>query len=69
MPTEFDIYGVYVPRLLVIMLVTLLISMVIRRLLAAIGAYAYIWHRGLFDIALFVLLIAGLSFLTRWYVA
>ncbi|MBB4008732.1 DUF1656 domain-containing protein [Allorhizobium taibaishanense] len=69
MPTEFDIYGVYVPRLFVIMLVALLISMAIRKVLAALGAYAFIWHRGMFDIALFILLIAGLSFLTRWYVA
>ncbi|MGV2107138.1 DUF1656 domain-containing protein [Agrobacterium vitis] len=69
MPTEFDIYGVYIPRLFVVMLIALLISMVISKLLAWMGAYGLIWHRGLFDVALFVLLTAGLSFLTRWFVS
>ncbi|MEZ2131566.1 MULTISPECIES: DUF1656 domain-containing protein [unclassified Sinorhizobium] len=67
MPAEFDIYGVYVPRLLILMLLTFLVSIVIRRGLAWIGAYRLVWHRGLFDLALYVLLLGAASSFTRWY--
>lgn len=69
MPAEFDIYGVYVPRLLFLMLLTLVLSIVIRRALAWIGAYALVWHRGLFDLALYVLLLGAASSFTRWFFA
>jgi hypothetical protein len=67
MPAEFDLYGVYVPRLLVLMLVTLFGVIVIRRLFAWAGAYALVWHRGLFDLALYVLLLGAASSVSRWY--
>ncbi|MFT4184018.1 MAG: DUF1656 domain-containing protein [Rhizobium sp.] len=67
MPAEFDLYGVYMPRLLVLMLVTLLAVIPLRRFLARIGAYALVWHRGLFDLALYVLLLGAVSSLSRWY--
>ncbi|NLS07730.1 DUF1656 domain-containing protein [Rhizobium sp. P32RR-XVIII] len=67
MPAEFDIYGVYVPRLLILMLLAFVVSIVIRRGLAWIGAYALVWHRGLFDLALYVLLLGAVSYITRWY--
>ncbi|MBB2971489.1 DUF1656 domain-containing protein [Mesorhizobium sp. RMAD-H1] len=69
MPAEFDIYGVYVPRLLVLMLLTLLISFFVRRALAWTGAYALVWHRALFDLALYVILLGALSSFTNWYFA
>lgn len=69
MPAEFDLYGVYVPRLLVLMLLTFGLIVVIRRILAWLGAYSLVWHRGLFDLALYVLLLGAVSSLTRWYFA
>jgi Protein of unknown function (DUF1656) len=69
MPIEFDIYGVYVPRLLGLMLIALLLSMLIRKGLAVTGFYTLVWHRGLFDIALYVLLLGGLTSLTHWFFA
>ncbi|MBB3608132.1 DUF1656 domain-containing protein [Rhizobium sp. BK602] len=67
MPAEFDLYGVYIPRLLVLMLATLLAVIPLRRLLARVGAYGLVWHRGLFDLALYVLLLGAVSSLSRWY--
>jgi hypothetical protein len=67
MPAELDVYGVYVPRLLILMFLALLMSIVIRRVLAWLGAYALVWHRSLFDLAVYVLLLGALSSLTRWY--
>ena len=67
MPAEFDIYGVYVPRLLVLMLLTLVLCIGLRRVLAWAGAYTLVWHRGLFDLALYVLVLGGISSFTRWF--
>ena len=56
MIAEFDIYGVFVPALLVFAIVALLLLLALTRLLAAIGFYRYVWHRPLFDLALGVIL-------------
>jgi hypothetical protein len=53
---EFDIYGVFVPALLVFAIVTLPLTLVLTRLLQVIGFYRFVWHRPLFDVALGVIL-------------
>ena len=55
---EFDIYGVFVPDLLVWALVALSLTGVLRKVLAWVGFYRLVWHRALFDTALFVILLA-----------
>ncbi|MBB3773699.1 putative membrane protein [Angulomicrobium tetraedrale] len=69
MTGELDLYGVYIPNLLALMLATLLVSLVVRRVLAFLGAYALVWHRGLFDVALYVVLLQGLSLLSQWWLS
>jgi len=66
MPEELDIYGVYIPGLLALMFATYIVSIAVRRVLAWTGAYALVWHRGLFDLALYVLLLGAMFSLTRW---
>jgi Protein of unknown function (DUF1656) len=56
---EIDIYGVYVPDLLVWIVVTFPISVLVRRALAFAGLYRLVWHRALFDVAVFVILLGG----------
>ena len=56
MVAEFDIYGVFVPALLVFAIVTLPLTLVLTRLLQVIGFYRFVWHRPLFDVALGVIL-------------
>lgn len=58
---EVDIGGVFTPVLLIWAVVALAVSLPVRWLLARAGAYRLIWHRGLFDIALVVLLWAGIT--------
>ena len=53
---EFDLDGVFAPALLLWAAVALLISLPLRRLLSWSGAYRFVWHRGLFDIALVLIL-------------
>ena len=60
MVAEFDIYGVFVPALLLFAIVTLLLMLVLTRLLEALGFYRFVWHRPLFDLALGVILFGAI---------
>lgn len=55
MSHEIDIYGVFVPAILVWSLIALVVSALAQRFLHRVGAYRWIWHRSLFDMALFVI--------------
>ena len=67
---EFDIYGVYFPAFAVFAAIALLLQVVvINRLLDALGFYRLVWHRALFDLAIYVILVgvvtaAGASILS-----
>ncbi len=56
---DLGVGGVFVPSLLVWLLVALALNAALRRLLSAAGFYRLVWHRALFDTALFVILLAG----------
>jgi hypothetical protein len=67
---EFDIYGVYFPAFAVFAGVAFLLQIVIKRPLEAIGLYRLVWHRALFDLAIYVILLGivtmvGASILPR----
>ncbi|WP_298214234.1 DUF1656 domain-containing protein [Acidocella sp.] len=64
---EVDIYGVLFPPLLIWIGIALLISAVLRRGLAALGLYRFIWHRPLFDLCLLVMLTGLVNFLANHY--
>jgi protein AaeX len=54
---EFDIYGVYFPAFAVFAAVAFLLLVVIKRVLDACGFYRFVWHRALFDLAIYVILV------------
>ena len=54
---EFDIYGVYFPAFAVFAAIALLLQIAINRLLSAFGFYRLVWHRALFDLAIYVILL------------
>ena len=60
---ELDLHGVLVPPLLLSLLLALAASMALRRLLARTGFYRLVWHRPLFDFALYVVLVGGVAVL------
>ncbi len=64
---EVDIYGVLFPPLLIWIGIALLISAILRRGLAALGVYRFIWHRPLFDLCLLVMLTGLVNFLANHY--
>jgi hypothetical protein len=55
---EFDIYGVYFPAFAVFAAIAFALQLPVKRLLDAYGVYRFVWHRALFDIALYVFLLA-----------
>ncbi|MBE7244001.1 MAG: DUF1656 domain-containing protein [Actinomycetospora chiangmaiensis] len=59
MTGELDLYGVFVPSLGAWMLLAFLLSLAVRGVLARIGFYRLVWHRPLFDLALYVVLLGG----------
>ncbi|HEY1396161.1 DUF1656 domain-containing protein [Roseateles sp.] len=56
-----DFFGLYLPWLMPLAALALLALSAVRRLLASVGAYRWIWHPALFDLAVYVLLLWGLS--------
>jgi len=60
MISEFDVYGVFVPALLVWGLAALLLSTLLRAVLARVGFYRIVWHRPLVDLSLFVIILAAI---------
>ncbi|TXI18557.1 MAG: DUF1656 domain-containing protein [Roseateles sp.] len=62
-----DVFGLYLPWLMLLAGIALLLLWGARRLLALCGAYRWIWHPALFDLALYVLLLWGVSLASlRW---
>jgi hypothetical protein len=54
---EIDIFGVFVPAVLVLMLIAYLINLVIRMVLTRVGFYRFVWHRSIFDLGIYVLVL------------
>jgi protein AaeX len=58
---EFDIYGVYFPAFAVFAAIAFVLQLAIGRLLDASGLYRFFWHRALFDLAIYVILLAAVT--------
>jgi hypothetical protein len=58
---EIDICGVFIPGFLIALAVALALTILVRRALAACGAYRLIWRASLFDFALAVVILGGVT--------
>ncbi len=58
---ETNIGGVYVPAALVWAGAAFILTILIERLLGWTGFYRLVWHRALFDLAVFVILWGAIS--------
>ncbi|KDP86961.1 membrane protein [Cupriavidus sp. SK-3] len=65
MSGEIDVYGVFVPTLLALMLVTFAIATCMRALLARLGFYRLVWHRSLFNLAIYLIVLGGVVAIAR----
>jgi hypothetical protein len=62
---EIDIFGVFVPAIMVLMLIAYLIGIVLRMVLTRVGIYRYVWHRSIFDLSLYILVLGLLVFVSH----
>ena len=60
---EINVLGVFVPALLIYAVAAFLLKEILCRLLHGLNAYRFVWHRPLFDSALFVILLCGIVLL------
>ncbi|WP_394791453.1 DUF1656 domain-containing protein [Rhodoferax sp.] len=58
---QTSVYGLYLPWLMLLALGAFFALWGVRRLLASAGIYRWVWHPALFDLALYVLLLYGIS--------
>jgi hypothetical protein len=58
-----EFFGFYLPPLVLWATASLLPFIVLRWLLVRFGLYRFVWHRPLFNLALYVLLVGGVIFL------
>jgi hypothetical protein len=62
---ETNLYGVFVPPMLLMVAFTLPLAACVRALCARGGVYRFVWHRPLFDAAIFVILLFGVFSVIR----
>jgi hypothetical protein len=53
---EFDLHGIFLPALLVWAVIAVGASFFLRWVMTLTGFYRLVWHRGLFDLAVIVIL-------------
>jgi hypothetical protein len=58
---EFDIYGVYFPAFIIFAGIAFLLQLAIKRLFDRLGVYRFVWHRPLFDLAIYVILLGAVT--------
>ncbi len=64
---EIDVAGVFIPAILFWAVLSMAAGVVVRRILTATRFYQLVWHRGLFDLALFFMLWGLVAFMVNCY--
>ncbi|SPA32370.1 conserved hypothetical protein; associated to putative secretion protein and putative transporter [Cupriavidus taiwanensis] len=57
---EFDLYGVFVPATVVWMLAAFAVTAALRAVLVRVGFYRIVWHRSLFNLSLYILVLGAI---------
>jgi uncharacterized membrane protein len=65
MKYELDLFGVIVPSLLLWSVIAYVLLRIASKLIARVGLYRRIWHPALFDVALYICLVASLVFVSK----
>ncbi|MFC6339713.1 DUF1656 domain-containing protein [Pseudomonas sp. CCM 7891] len=63
---DLDISGVFLPTLLVLMGITYVLYLGVHGLLTRIHFYRLVWHRALFNVGLYALLLGAVDSLSRY---
>ncbi|MBN9221376.1 MAG: DUF1656 domain-containing protein [Mesorhizobium sp.] len=65
MQHDISIGGVYLPGLLVMMLAAFVVARLVWEVLSRTGLYSLVWHRALFNLALYILILGAMSSLSN----
>jgi hypothetical protein len=60
LPGDLNLYGVFVPTPLVLMAGAFVLKSLVGTVLTRAGFYSRVWHPGLFNVALYVVLLGTL---------
>ena len=63
---DLDLSGVFLPTLLVLMGITYLLYLVVHAVLTRCHFYRLVWHRALFNVGLYALLLGAVDSLSRY---
>jgi hypothetical protein len=64
MKYQIDLFGVLLPSLMLWLVITYAIGALLRPLLERAGVYRFVWHRALFDLALYVCLLGSVVYVS-----
>lgn len=62
---ELDVSGIFLPTLLVMMVITYLLFLVLHGVLNRLHFYRLVWHRALFNVALYAVLLGAVDAIGR----
>jgi len=63
---DLDISGIFLPTLLVLMGITYVLFLLVHGVLQRLHFYCLVWHRALFNVALYAVLLYGVDSLSRY---
>ncbi|CAI8739304.1 protein AaeX [Pseudomonas sp. IT-196MI5] len=63
---DLDVSGVFLPTLLVLMGITYVLYLLVHGVLMRLHFYRLVWHRALFNVALYALLLGAVDSLSRY---
>lgn len=69
MRADLDVYGVFVPSLLLGIVTAYVLASVVSRLFQRAGLYRFVWHRALFDFAVFISLLGVIVYLSSEFLS
>ena len=54
---DVDILGIFAPAVTLLMLVAWMLNLAVKRVLEEVGFYRLVWHRHLFDLSMYVVIL------------
>lgn len=66
MTGEIDLYGLFLPELLVYAILALVAQNLVNRVLAKLGLHRLFWHPPLVEISIFIICFGGISAAAHW---
>lgn len=67
MTGQFDLYGVFLPSFAALALFAYGMFRILASVLGRVGFYRLVWHRSLFNFALYVILLGAFSAAINWF--